>query len=213
VSPPGLEQALKDLPRIGTLVKDRGYRQVWRFEYGDRAYYLKFYPIGGLRDAFRRLTRGSPAMLEFLRLQRLQKAQIPAPRAIAVLMGFRIQSRKGDAAVIEAIEPAVQLDSLLNQCELNADPIPNHLELANQIRSLIRQLAKAKLGHEDLHLGNLLLHDGKVHLLDGYAVHDQGMRVICNCWPIASGVMRPSPICSADGMSWDPAGACRSETP
>lgn len=177
MSLPGLEQALKELPRIGTLVKDRGYRQVWRFEYGDRGYYLKFYPIGGYRDWLRRFTRGSPAMLEFLRLQRLQKAQIPAPRAIAVLIGFNIQSRRGDAVVIEAIEPAVQLDALLNQCELNGDPIPNHLELASQIRSLIQQLAKAKLGHEDLHLGNLLLHDGKVHLLDGYAVHDNGMRL------------------------------------
>jgi tRNA A-37 threonylcarbamoyl transferase component Bud32 len=176
VSPPGLEQALKDLARIGTLIKDRGYRQVWRFEYGDRAYFLKFYPIGGWRDAGRRLTRGSPAMLEFLRLQRLQKADIPAPRAIAVLMGFRIQSRRGDAVVIEAIEPAVQLDALLNQCELNAEPIPNHLDLAKQIRLLIRQLAMANLGHKDLHLGNLLLHDGKLFLLDGYAVHDDGMR-------------------------------------
>ena len=116
-------------------------------------------------------------MLEFLRLQRLQKAEIPAPRAIAVLMGFLIQSRRGDAVVIEAIEPAVQLDTLLNQCELNAAPIPNHLELATQLRSLIRQLARAKLGHKDLHLGNLLLHNGKLHLLDGYAVHDDGMRL------------------------------------
>ncbi len=177
VSLPGLELALKELPRIGTLVKDRGYRQVWRFEFGGRGYFLKFYPIGGYRDWLRRLARGSPAMLEFLRLQRLQKAQIPAPRAIAVLMGFHIGPRRGDAVVIDAIEPSVQLDALLNQCELNGDPIPNHLELAGQIRSLIQQLVKAKLGHKDLHLGNLLLHEGKLHLLDAYAVHDDGMRL------------------------------------
>ena len=27
-----LEQTLRDLPKVGTLVKDRPYRQVWRFE-------------------------------------------------------------------------------------------------------------------------------------------------------------------------------------
>ena len=62
-----LEQALRDLPKIGTLVKDRGYRQIWRFEFNGRAYFLKFYPIGGVRYFFRRLMRGSPAMREFVR--------------------------------------------------------------------------------------------------------------------------------------------------
>src|SRR5207244_10719449 len=66
-----LEQALRDLPRIAMLVKDRGYRQVWRFEHHGRAYYLKFYPRpSGLfsREAWRRLFRGSPAFREFERL-------------------------------------------------------------------------------------------------------------------------------------------------
>ena len=45
-----LEDALRDLPRIGTLVKDLGYRQVWRFEHAGKAYFLKFYPKGGFRD-------------------------------------------------------------------------------------------------------------------------------------------------------------------
>src|SRR6188472_1363078 len=82
-----LEQALRDLPKIGTLVKDRGYRQIWRFEFGGRAYYLKFYPKGGLRYTLRRLMRGSPAMMEFTRLQMMQKAQVPAPHVRAALMG------------------------------------------------------------------------------------------------------------------------------
>jgi len=177
VSSLGLEQALKELPKIGTLVKDRGYRQVWRFEHDGAAYFLKFYPKGGGRDLFRRLTRGSPAMLEFSRLQRLQKADVPAPRAVAVLMGMRIGRRIGDGVILTAIEPSIQLDALLTQLEINGEPIPNHLELATQVRRLIQQLARARLGHEDLHLGNLLLHDGKLHLLDGYAVHENGMRL------------------------------------
>ena len=69
-----LEQALRDLPRVGKLVKDRAYRQVWRFECAGKPYYLKFYPRGRLRDRFYRLVRGSKALLEFHRLQLLQKA-------------------------------------------------------------------------------------------------------------------------------------------
>ena len=78
VSVAGLEQILRDLPRVGTRVKDSGYRQVWRFEHANRAYYLKFYLRHGFRDRVRRIFRGSPAMAEFLRLQKLQTAKIPS---------------------------------------------------------------------------------------------------------------------------------------
>ena len=105
-----LEQALRDLPRVGSLVKDRGYRQVWRFEHGGRAYYLKFYPRHGHRDAWRRLFRGSPAFHEFDRLQRLQRAKVPAPRAVAYLAGLRVAEKVGDAVILEALEPSVALD-------------------------------------------------------------------------------------------------------
>ena len=160
---------------MGKLVKDRGYRQVWRFEHDDRAYYLKFYPLGGLRDRIRRIFRGSPAMAEFTRLQRLQTAKIPAPRPVAAMMGFSIAGRIGDAVILEAIEPAVQLDHYLNELELRGEPIPSHLELATQIREMLRQFVKAKLGHEDLHLGNFLLSRGKIYVLDGYAVRSKGL--------------------------------------
>ena len=113
----GLEQALRDLPGIGTLIKDRGYRQVWRFEFAGRAYYLKFYRRGGYRDRFRRFFRGSPAMTEFTKLQGLQKAAIPSPRAVAVMLGFRLRDDVGDAVIIEAIEPAIQLDHYCHELE------------------------------------------------------------------------------------------------
>ena len=170
-----LEQALRDLPRVGTLVKDRGYRQVWRFEHGGRAYYLKFYPRGGRQDALRRLLRGSPAFHEFDRLQRLQRAKVPAPRAVAYLVGLRVSDRVGDAVILEALEPSVQLDEYLNDLDLKGQPVPDHLGLSRQVRTLVHDLGKAGLGHEDLHLGNFLLHQGKVYLLDGYAVRPGGL--------------------------------------
>jgi tRNA A-37 threonylcarbamoyl transferase component Bud32 len=169
-----LEQALRNLPRIGTLIKDRGHRQVWRFVHQDQAYYLKFYP----RIApFKRLFRGSPALREFFRLQWLQKAQIPAPRAVATLSGFRLNHQLGDAVILEAIEPAVPLDVYLHDLQRRAQPIPNHLQLALQLRTLVYQLGRARFGHSDLHLGNFLLKDQRLYLLDAYAVVSGGLRL------------------------------------
>ena len=170
-----LEQALRDLPRVGTLVKDRPYRQVWRFENEGRAYYVKFYPRHGHRDAWRRLFRGSPAFLEFDRLQRLQRAKVPSPRAVAYLAGLRVKERTGDAVILGALEPGVALDEYLNDHDVRGASVPDHLGLAEQVRTIIHDLGKAQLGHEDLHLGNFLLHDGKVYLLDGYAVRPGGL--------------------------------------
>jgi len=172
-----LEEALRSLPQIGRLVKNRPYRQVWRFEHQGKAYFLKFYPrhasddrLHRVRDKFRRSTRGSPAVLEFTRLQTLQKAGIPTPRAVAVLIGFRISGDRGDAVIIEAIEPSIQLDDYLREFHLRGEMAPNHRDLARQVREIVHQLIKNKLGHEDLHLGNFLLADGKLYLLDGYAL-------------------------------------------
>ena len=172
-----LEQTLRDLPAVGTLVKDRGYRQVWRFEHDGRAYYLKFFPKGGPRDGFRRLFRGSPAMMEFTRLQRLQQDGVPAPRAVAAMMGFRLSGRVGDVVILDAIEPAVPLDRYLLEFDLRGERAPDHRALADQVRAIVLQLGRARLGHEDLHLGNFLLRDGKLFLLDGYAVRLDGMRL------------------------------------
>ena len=169
-----LESSLKDLPRIGTLVKDRGYRQVWRFEVAGKPYYLKFYPRAG--SFLKRIVRGNPAMREFTRLIALQKAAVPSPRAVAVLAGFQIDQVLGDAVILNGIEPAVQLDHYLSDLDLKADAVPNRRKLLGQVIDLVRRLSQAKLGHSDLHLGNFLLKEGKVYLLDGYAVRSGGLQ-------------------------------------
>jgi len=169
-----LEHALRNLPDVGQLVKDRGYRQIWRFVVGDKAYYLKFYPRAGF--FWKRLIRGNPAMREFSRLQTLQKAKVPSPRVRSVLVGFRLKGEIGDAVIIDAIEPSIQLDHYLNEFELKGEPIPHHRELVQSLIDVLARLASARLGHADLHLGNFLLHDHKVFLLDGYAVHPGGLK-------------------------------------
>jgi tRNA A-37 threonylcarbamoyl transferase component Bud32 len=177
VSPEVLERILKDLPRNGQRVKDRGYRQVWRFEIDGKGYYLKFYPRRGTR--LKRLFRGSPAAREFVRLQAMQKAGVPGPRAVAQLSGFRLQEAGGetlgDAVILEAIEPAVPLDQYVMEFEQRGEPIADRPKLVREMIDLVYRLGKGRMGHEDLHLGNMLFSEGKIYLLDGYAVRFGGL--------------------------------------
>lgn len=169
-----LVDALRNLPSVGQLVKDRGYRQVWRFQFGATPYYLKWYPRAG--NAIKQKLIGNPALLEFARLIALQKAAIPSPRAIAVLRGFKVKEVLGDAVILQAIEPSIPLDRYLNDLELSGEAVPNRPALVRQLIDLVYQLGKAKLGHDDLHLGNILLSNGKLFLLDGYAVRTGGLK-------------------------------------
>lgn len=175
MSPDSLEKLLRDLPRYGTLVKDRGYRQVWKFDFDGRGYYLKFYPRSGVR--LKRLFRGSPARREFVRLQALQRAGLAAPRAVAQLIGFALQGKGGDAVIISAVEPAVPLDRFVADFTTRGEPIPDRRDLTDKILRLLHQLGNASLGHDDLHLGNLLLRQGELYLLDAYAVRFGGLKL------------------------------------
>ncbi len=170
-----LETILKDLPRHGQRIKDRPYRQVWRFEAGGKAYYLKFYPRPGSR--LKRVFRGNPAMREFLRMQWLQKAKIPSPRAVAMLAGYTIEGIKGDAVLSLAIEPSIQLDKYLNGFELLGQRAADHLQLSAKVRELVFSLGRAGFGHNDLHLGNFLKSGDAVYLLDAYAVTPGGLKM------------------------------------
>lgn len=180
-----LENTLRNLTSVGTLVKDHAYRQIWRFEHDGRAYYLKFWP--GDVSFLRRLVHPNQAIREFQRLQWLQKGNIPAPRAVAVLMGLRIGGRKGDAVVLEAIEPSINLADHAQACKLQGKPIDGHRQIADQITGIIQQLARANLRHTDLHLGNFLLSNGKIYLLDAYAVK-KGLPHMADLLMLAHGV-------------------------
>jgi len=169
-----LEHVLMNLPETGQLIKDRGYRQIWRFEFSGKAYYLKYYPRAG--SWWKRLFRGNPAMREFTRLQAMQKAKVPSPRVRSVLVGFRLRGEIGDAVIIDAIEPSVQIDRYLNDLDLQGRAVPGHRTLASAVVDVVRRLGGAKLGHADLHLGNFLLKDDQVYLLDGYAVRPGGLK-------------------------------------
>jgi tRNA A-37 threonylcarbamoyl transferase component Bud32 len=160
---------------LGQLIKSRPYRQIWRIEIEGRAIYLKFYPREAAR--VKRLFLGNPALREFSRLQQLQKAGIPAPRTISVLVGFRINNQLGDAVLMHAIEPGITLDHFFLESEISAQPDPQRRPIAEQITEITQKLIRARLGHRDLHLGNFLFCNGQVYLLDAYALVRRGMKM------------------------------------
>ncbi|HWC90211.1 MAG TPA: hypothetical protein VG433_11160, partial [Pirellulales bacterium] len=78
---------------------------------------------------------------------------------------------------LHAIEPAVPLDAYLNDLELRGEPVVIHRAFAEKLCALVNRLAKAGMGHEDLHLGNILLKGDVLFLLDAYAVRQGGLRM------------------------------------
>ncbi len=170
-----LQNALMDLPTNGVCIKRRAYRQIWRVDLpasGDGSpggsFYLKLYPRAGQR--LKRYATGNPAMAEFSKLQRLQKAGIPAVRVSAVLNGLMHEGEKWDAVVLPALPPGRTLDGIFHEHLLAGTRHPQHRMIAGQIVDICRQLVRAGLGHRDLHLGNFYQSDDKLYLLDGYAV-------------------------------------------
>ena len=170
-----LEDILRDLPAVGRRIEDRIDRQVWGFEFEGKSYWLKFYPAEVSAGRLHRRLFGSPAMREFVRLQWLQKAKVPAVRAAAVLMGYNLDGRRGDAVLVHAIEPSVRLDVCLSELELAGRPMPDRLRIVKQIIDILQTMAKARLGHGNLQLGSFLLKDGRVYLGDAEAVHGSGL--------------------------------------
>ena len=170
-----LEDILRDLPAVGRRIEDQPDRQIWQFELEAKTYWLKFYPAEVSGGWLRRRLLGSPAMREFVRLQWLQKAHVPAVRAAAVLMGYTLEGRRGDAILLHAIEPSVQLDEYLNRLELEGRAVADRLGIAKQIIDLLQTMIKSRLGHANLQLGSFLLKDGRVYLGDAQAVHRSGL--------------------------------------
>lgn len=166
-----LEQILKSLDRVGTLVRDRSERQVWRFEFRNKPYYLYFHPRLSL---LRRST--NPALHEFYRLQDLQRAGIASPRAVAAMQGFRLGNRLGDAVLVEGIEPSQTLLNHLLDRQFQAASVPDRRDIVRQVAEIVRALGRNKLGHCDLRLDKFLISQGRIYLLDARGLYKGGMR-------------------------------------
>lgn len=166
VSPQELEQALRNIARDGSLLRDEGNRQIWRIVVAGKPLELRFYPGDSRWQRLLSKLRPSPAMSEFVRFQWLQKAQVPAPHGVAALMGLVLNGSKGDALLLERPEPAAPLDQ-----HLHAPSRADHRALTLSLLQLLQNLGRAGLGHANLHPRHLLVHGGRVLLNEAVGLH------------------------------------------
>jgi hypothetical protein len=174
VSAAALEQTLRNFDRVATLVSRHAQRQVWRFPFGERTYFLIYYPRA---KGAQRLGRVGSALLDFMHLQALQRANIPAVRAVANLSGFRLKQEIGDALVVEGIEHAVALDQFLLEHDLKGQPIPNRREIAATLMQIVKQIGAAGYGFTGLGLDRFLIADGKLYVHDVRGMRRGGMKL------------------------------------
>ena len=158
MTPHDFEAQLRRLDRIAALVRRAPGREAWRFEYNERPHYLHFYLRAGGRQ-------GSAAK-EFAALKALQELKIPAVRAVALLAGFTLAGRKGDAVITLGVEPAVRL----------SDAPASHRELLIKTIAWLKSLRNAGLGHDDLRPESFLVNDhGDLLLTDAVALTQTGL--------------------------------------
>lgn len=165
MSPRELEDALRNLRRLGTLVRRDAAGEVWRIDLFGRARIVHFHP---------RSSAGSRglALRRFTNLQLLQKAGIAAPRAVAHLVGYRLDDDVGDAVLLDAPDDAVAL------AELDAARWRDgafHRRLVEQLIILLRRLGESKLGHASLDSTTLGLRNDALFVLDPMPLHRGGL--------------------------------------
>lgn len=174
-----LESVLANLSTRGKRVEnapdDLDARQVWSFTAGDTSYHLHFYPRS--RSIVARLRTGNRALVEFANLQILQKSNIPAPRPISVLLGFRLAGETGDAVILESLEPGLRLDRYLFDFDARGEPIPDRRHILKQLIAILQQMGLAKVGHDRLDLSRFVLLDGRVLLHDVRGMRKDGLKL------------------------------------
>jgi tRNA A-37 threonylcarbamoyl transferase component Bud32 len=171
MSPEQLQETLTTLDRNGTRIGEDQGREIWEFSFAGRPYRVWFYPRArsGRSDGW--------AVREFRGLMRLQRSKIPAVHAVAFLPGFSLGARVGDALVVDHFESAVTLDGYLWSFVSRGESVPLRRDLERQVRAIALQLARAKLGHHRLELGNLMLQGRTLYLAGGEHVRGGGLRM------------------------------------
>lgn len=130
----------------GDVVKENGARTVWRVPSGTPALYVKRFPP----ELFRDRARKEGAMLVALR-----EAGIPCPNLVATG-----KDASGSYVVTEEIPDASILKDIFERGG------PDARGLAAALGALVRRLQDAGFEHRDLHVGNILVRDRALHVID-----------------------------------------------
>jgi tRNA A-37 threonylcarbamoyl transferase component Bud32 len=147
-----LESRAKDVERWSrgeapaTLVKSNSGRSVWRIALGQPGLYVKRFPPEILRDRARK---------EADLLDALHQARIPCPRLVAVA-----RDKEGTYILTEEIPDARPLGDLLQR------PGPQSRDLLRDLGRLARRLQDAGFDHQDFHVGNVLVRDSDLYVID-----------------------------------------------
>jgi len=137
------------------IVKQNSGRTVYRVAAGDPALYVKRFPRELLRDR---------AKHEAAMLRALEEAGLPCPRLVATA-----RDREGSYVVTEEVVGAPVLKSLV------VGGGHDVRRLLAAMAEVTRRMFDAKIDHGDWHVGNALVRDGRIWVLD---VH-RARRVAC----------------------------------
>src|SRR5262245_56629367 len=127
-------------------IKQNSGRTVWRVAAGEPALYVKRFPRELLRDRARH---------EAAMLRALADAGIPCPKLVATA-----RDRDGSYIVTEEVAGARVLKSIIDGGGHDARPM-----LAS-MAEVTRRMLDAKIEHGDWHVGNALVRDGVIYVLD-----------------------------------------------
>lgn len=159
-----LQQVLANLQQAGTRLEDSATRQLWQFAVGGHTYHLRFYPRRPIWRRLASLRRSSPAASLFACLQTLQRAKVPAPRAVAILLGYRLDGRYGDALLTGPIPPSTALGQVARQ----PDQLPpaRRRQLRQQLLDILRSLGTIGIGHSSLGTDSFHIVENGLWLMD-----------------------------------------------
>jgi tRNA A-37 threonylcarbamoyl transferase component Bud32 len=130
----------------GDVIKENGARVVWRVPSGSPALYIKRFPPEFFRDRARK---------EATMLLALEGAGIPCPRLVAT--GKDVS---GTYVITEEIADAPILKEVLERGG------PSTKGLATALGTLVRRLLDSGFEHQDLHVGNILVRDRTLYVMD-----------------------------------------------
>ncbi len=135
MTPQHLERRLKTLADHGTPLPDAADgHAVWAFDAGAEPQHLHFFPAPAKGRGIR----------FFFELQALQKAAVPAEVPVALLKGFRLAGRFGDAVIVRPRECVRPLGRCLLNLHLAGEPVPHRRRLVGSVIDLLRSLHVAK---------------------------------------------------------------------
>jgi tRNA A-37 threonylcarbamoyl transferase component Bud32 len=130
----------------GQIIKENRGRTVWRVPVGAPALYVKRFPPEVFRDRARK---------EAALLRELGGEGIPCPKVVAWA-----QDALGSYLLTEEIEGARPLRTLLGE------GAPGRPSLLRSFGALARRLHDRGIEHLDFHVGNVLVKEGELYVLD-----------------------------------------------